>query len=54
MMTLKPLAMTPFTTKELKPRGWVRRQLEIEANGLVGNLDKIWPDVSDKIGRAHV
>lgn len=36
-----------FTTNEIKPTGWLRRQLEIEAAGLVGNLDKMWPDVRD-------
>ena len=36
-----------YTTKEIKPTGWLRRQLEIQAEGLSGNLDKIWPDVRD-------
>lgn len=36
-----------FTSKELKPSGWIRRQLEIQAEGLSGNLHKIWPDVRD-------
>ncbi len=36
-----------FTSKELRPLGWLKRQLEIEAEGLFGNLDKIWPDVRD-------
>lgn len=36
-----------FTTNEIKPSGWLRRQLEIQAAGLSGNLDKIWPDVRD-------
>ncbi|MBQ9098442.1 MAG: glycoside hydrolase family 127 protein [Clostridia bacterium] len=55
MTTIKPLALTPFTTTELKPHGWMRRQLEIQAAGLAGNLDKIWPDVADSswIGGAH-
>ena len=54
-MTLKPLALFPFTSKEIKPRGWMRRQLEIQAAGLAGNLDKIWPDVADSswIGGSH-
>lgn len=38
-----------FTTKEIKPRGWLRRQLEIQADGLNGNLDKVWPDVRDSM-----
>lgn len=36
-----------FTAKELKPSGWLKRQLEIQAEGLSGNLDKIWPDIRD-------
>lgn len=34
-----------YTSKEIKPRGWLRKQLEIQALGLSGNLDIIWPDV---------
>ncbi len=47
MMKLTPLAYTPFTTNELKPSGWLRQQLEIQARSLSGNLDKIWPEVRD-------
>ena len=36
-----------YTSKELKPQGWLRRQLELQAEGLAGNLDKVWPDVRD-------
>lgn len=36
-----------YTTNEIKPQGWLRRQLEIQANGLSGNLDKVWRDVRD-------
>ena len=36
-----------YTAKELRPQGWMRRQLEIQAEGLSGNLDKIWRDVRD-------
>ena len=32
---------------EIQPEGWLRRQLEIQARGLAGNLDQIWPDVRD-------
>ncbi len=55
MAELRSLKLTPFTTKEIKPRGWMRRQLEIQAKGLAGNLDKVWPDVADSswIGGAH-
>ena len=36
-----------YTAKEIKPEGWLRRQLEIQASGLAGNLDNMWPDVRD-------
>ena len=36
-----------FTTDEIKPKGWMKRQLEIQAEGLNGNLDKVWPDIRD-------
>lgn len=36
-----------YTTNEIKPKGWLKRQLEIQAEGLSGNLDKMWPDVRD-------
>ena len=35
-----------YTTSELKPKGWLLRQLEIQADGLCGNLDKVWPDIA--------
>ena len=36
-----------FSSSFIKPQGWLKKQLEIQANGLNGNLDKIWPDVKD-------
>lgn len=36
-----------YTTDQIKPQGWLRDQLVIQAEGLSGNLDKIWPDVRD-------
>ena len=38
-----------YTTKELKPAGWMKRQLLLQAKGLNGNLDKVWPDVRDSM-----
>ncbi len=32
---------------EAQPGGWLYTQLRTEADGLVGNLDRIWPDVRD-------
>ncbi|PKM63050.1 MAG: hypothetical protein CVU97_02135 [Firmicutes bacterium HGW-Firmicutes-21] len=37
----------PITTNEIKPRGWIKKQLELQADGLCGNLDLVWPDVGD-------
>lgn len=36
-----------FKTHKIRPQGWMRKQLELQAKGLSGNLDKIWPDVRD-------
>ncbi len=38
-----------YTSNEIKPQGWLKRQLEIQLAGLSGNLDKIWPDVRDSM-----
>lgn len=31
----------------VKPKGWLLRQLRIQADGLSGNLDKFWPDIRE-------
>ena len=36
-----------YTSNEIKPSGWLRRQLEIQAEGLGGNLHKVWRDVRE-------
>ena len=36
-----------YTPAELKASGWLKRQLEVQAESLSGNLDKIWPDIRD-------
>ena len=38
---------TYFTPAEVKPKGWLLDQLRIQANGLSGNLDHVWPDVKN-------
>lgn len=44
---LRQLFFSQYTPSELSATGWLRKQLEIQARGLGGNLDKIWPDVRD-------
>ena len=39
--------MNRLLYRDIKPQGWLKRQLEIQASGLSGHLDKIWPDVRD-------
>ena len=36
-----------YTANEIKPAQWLKRQLEIQADGLSGNLDKCWRDIKD-------
>ena len=38
-----------FRFSEIRPRGWLKKQLEIQASGLSGNLDRVWPDVRDSM-----
>ena len=42
---LSPSAFYPLSLRHLRPAGWLRRQLEIQAKGLTGHLDETWPDV---------
>ena len=44
---LKKSVLSMFTKGEVKPNGWLKEQLTIQANGLGGHLDEIWPDVRD-------
>ena len=36
-----------FDYSEITPKGWIARQLKIQAEGLAGNLDNMWPDVQN-------
>ncbi|MBM3294568.1 MAG: hypothetical protein FJY82_08585, partial [Candidatus Aminicenantes bacterium] len=38
-------AFRPLPLGAVKPRGWLLRQLRIQAQGLSGRLDEFWPDV---------
>ncbi len=35
---------------EIRPAGWLQRQLRVQADGLGGHLDEIWPDVGENSG----
>lgn len=47
---LRPNAFYMLPLTSIKPRGWLRRQLQIQADGLTGHLDEFWPDVSANSG----
>lgn len=36
-----------YTSKELKPQGWLKKQLTVQARGLGGNLHRVWRDVKN-------
>lgn len=38
-----PLYFLPLTS--IRPKGWLERQLRIQADGLSGHLDEVWSDV---------
>ena len=42
---VRPNALAPLPLGEIKPAGWLKRQLEIQAAGLGGSLDEFWPDI---------
>lgn len=45
---LQPAAFRALPTGAVRPTGWLRRELQIQANGLSGHLDEFWPDVSNR------
>jgi hypothetical protein len=42
---LRAPALSPLPLGAIRPRGWLARQLRIQADGLSGHLDEFWPDV---------
>ncbi len=47
---LQSNAFIPLPLGAVKPEGWLKRQLEIQANGLTGHLDEFWSDVGPNSG----
>jgi hypothetical protein len=47
---LTPSAFHLLPQGSIRPTGWLRAQLQIQANGLSGHLDETWPDVGPNSG----
>ncbi|HYK35431.1 beta-L-arabinofuranosidase domain-containing protein, partial [Alloacidobacterium sp.] len=47
---LAPNAFNPLPLGTIRPTGWLRAQLEIQAKGLGGHLDETWADVGPNSG----
>lgn len=39
-------AYQPLPVGAIRPAGWLKNQLQIQADGLTGHLDEFWPDVA--------
>ncbi len=46
-LILRPAAMQPLPLGSIRPAGWLKDQLRLQADGLSGNLDRFWPDIKD-------
>ena len=44
---LLPCVFVPLPLGSIQPRGWLARQLRIQADGLSGHLDEFWPDIAE-------
>lgn len=46
-VSVQPVKLKPIPLGSIKPTGWLKNQLRIQADGLSGHLDEFWPDISD-------
>ena len=47
---LQPNRYRLLPLPSIRPAGWLREQLQVQAGGLGGHLDEIWPDVGPNSG----
>lgn len=47
---LYPSAFLTLPLGSVRPAGWLRQQLKVQADGLTGHLDEFWPDVGPDTG----
>lgn len=38
-----------YSAADVRPTGWLKKQLRLQADGLAGQLDRLWPDVKDSL-----
>jgi len=48
--SLQPLPQVTLPLGAIEPRGWLRNQLRIQADGLSGHLEEIWPSINASSG----
>lgn len=47
---LAPAAFQPLQLGQIRPAGWLLRQMRLQADGMGGHLDEFWPDVGSNSG----